>query len=70
MNFRWLPKILNADGPDCGNDHWYQSTLRVELASFLVRFLSRAIEKFIRDRRRGLLDHAKLGVVRLVRELL
>ena len=69
MNFRWRPETFNANGPDCGNDHPYQSTLRVELASFLIQILPRAIEKFLRDSSRGLLDQAKLGVVRPVRVL-
>lgn len=69
MNFRWHPETLNADGLHCGNDHRHQSTLRVELARFLVRFLFRIIENLVRDRRGGSLDHAKLGVVRPVRVL-
>jgi len=69
MNFRWHPESLNADGPDCGNDHRYRSTLKVELASFLVRLLFRIVEKLVRDRREGLLNHAKLGVERPVRVL-
>jgi hypothetical protein len=69
MNFRWHPETLNADCPDCGNDHRYQSILRVELASFLVRFHFQAMVNLIREGPSDLIDHAKLGVVRPVRVL-
>jgi len=69
MNFRWHPEKLNADDPDCGNDHRYQSILKVHLANFFVRILFGAIEKPFRDIRCDLIAHAKLGAIRPVREL-
>jgi hypothetical protein len=69
MNFRWHPEKLIADGPGCGNDHRYRSFLRVDLTSFFVRLLFGTIEKLFRVTRRDLIDHAKLGAIRAVREL-
>ena len=69
MNFRWHPETLNADGPDCGNDERFQLILRVDFTNCFVRLLFGAMEKLFRNRRGGLIAHAKLSAIRPMREL-
>ena len=68
MGIRWHPEILSPDGPVCGNIGWYQSILRVDLASFFAQLLFGAMEELFRDRRGDSIAHAKLGAKRPVRE--